>query len=199
MPPPVHPASQNHPSSAPANRTTFSPNDSFSSNAATPSLAAGPNTGVLPSKPPAWARAANMVKHRHIAKKKGFEEKFNHSVKEAIRREQMQPSEASSTAASVALSSSGSAGDSHVGGNEMQLDHPGRYLYTKAGRQVKLTPTDAEKATPIIPLPAPPRPHTAPPPATRPPPEVIVILDSDEEDDLQYPVRNTFLCISTIY
>ena len=117
LPPSSHPIL--YPSSAPANITTFSSSGSFSSNAAAPSV---------PSRQ-SWA--ANMVQHRHLAKKKGIEEKFNQSVKEAVRRENMQSHDGLYTNAILASPSSGDTGDNDVGGEEMQVDHQGRLIYTQ--------------------------------------------------------------------
>ena len=115
-----HTFSQHCPSSAPANNTAISSSGSFSSNAAIPSRS---------NKQPAYSRAARMVQHRHMARRKGIEEKFNQNLKEALRREQMQLPDALNSVAFSTLPSSGGAGDNQAGGREMEVDHQGWCIY----------------------------------------------------------------------
>lgn len=175
--------SQYHPSSAPANSTTISSSGSLSSDAAIPSRS---------NKQPVYSRATRMVQHRHMARRKGIEEKFNQSLKETLRREQtLQLPDALNSVAFSTLPSSDGAGDNQVGGGEMEVDHQGWYIYTQnhglGAETATVTPADAEKRSSIISLPT--SPLTTQPPA-RSSPE-IVVPDSDE-DDLQYPVSNAF-------
>jgi len=129
-----------------------------------------------------------MVKHRHVAKKKGFEEKFNQSVK--CLGESKCSLLKSPTQLLLRIILIGGAETTSWGERDAVIIKVG--IYTQKRSEVILTPTDAENATPTHRLPASAHVHNIPHTTsgsfvTR----VIVVVDSDE-DEWQYPVRDPF-------